>query len=64
MIIRLKKAMERGKKWFKTVRQDEFEKDHPEVAEIYSHIEQFQEPSNEKEKAKNDPLNKFLFLIN
>lgn len=56
--------MERGRKWFKTVKQEEFEKDHPEVAEIYSHIEQFQEPSNEKEKVKNDPLSKFQFLIN
>jgi hypothetical protein len=54
--------MERGKKWFKTVRQDEFEKDHPEVAEIYSHIEQFQEPSNEKEKVQKRPFEQIPFL--
>ena len=65
------KAVEKTKGYHKTLRQAEFEKEHPEVAEVYSHIEEFQhyqtlqqEKEKEGKKQKSENLDRFSFLFN
>lgn len=59
------------KGFYKTLRQAEFEKDHPEMSEIYAHLDEFQDPhallsEKEKEKKKGkseDSIAKYDFLF-
>lgn len=59
------------KGFYKTLRQAAFEKEHPEMGEVYSHIEEFQDYRNnqqqEKENKKGktgETLDRFNFLFN
>ena len=65
------KAIQKKRGYLKTLRQAEFEKAHPEVMEIYSHIEEFldhnqlaQEKEKDKKKDRSDePFSKYKSLF-
>ena len=69
---RYEKSIQKTRGYLKTLRQSEFEKAHPEICEIYNHIDEFldqnqlnQEKEKDKSKVKNeDTFSKYKSLYN
>jgi hypothetical protein len=70
LMSRYETAVQKTRGYYKTLRQQEFERAHPEVADIYSHLDDFLDANqlnNEKEKKKSalaEAIGKYWFIFN
>lgn len=57
--------MEKRLRFYKTIDQFEFEKQYPEIYQIYGHLPEFKimYAKQKKKKTKKNPLEKFKFLM-